>query len=193
MTRAEARALFEELVRQRSLLPPSGPRRDKLDAVVAYARGKVEDSDPLQLAPLLGIGEAAPRTEAALDRSLRAWPLQRLSPKLERWLAEIVIQSIGFRLALDTAFLSWKAAKVKAVERDGTVHVDLGRRNVWIQRALEVETSRDRYAPFEAAAIVVADFFHQARERGFFEATPADEAVAFWRLLALLVENADEG
>lgn len=191
MTRAQAKALFEELVRQRSLLPPSGSRRDKLDAVVEYARGKVLESDPLELGPLLGIGEAAPRTEAALDRSLRAWPLQRLSPKLERWLAEIVIQSIGFRLNLDTAFLSWRAAKVKAVRRDGSVDVDLGRRNEWIQRALDVQSSGGRLAPFEASALVVAEFFHQARERRFFEATPADEAVAFWRLLALLVENVD--
>lgn len=185
-----ARDLLAELVRQRCLMPPDGPRRPKLEAVINYARDKVRRDDPMGLSPMLGVIKETPSTGAALDRSLRAWPIKRLSPQLERWLAEIVIQSIGFRVHLDTAFLSWKAAKVQRIRADGSVELELGRRNEWVQRALEVGTSRDKNAPFEAAVLVVAEFFRQAREQKFFMHSPADEAVAYWRLLALLVENA---
>jgi hypothetical protein len=88
--------------------------------------------------------------------------------------------------------LSWSAAKVRTVRADGSLDVELGRRNAWVRRALEVGESGDRIAPFEAAALVIAEFFAQARARGFFAPTAADEAVAYWRLLALLFENGPE-
>jgi hypothetical protein len=186
---AMGRELMQELVRTRGLLSLDGPRRAKFDAVIDYAKSKIAKNDRLDLAETFGVSSEKPTTEATLDRSLRAWPLQRLAPQVERWLAEIVIQSVGFRVNLDLAYLSWKVAKVQRIRRDGSIDLDLGSRNEWVRRALEAPKTGDKLTAFEAATLVLAEFFRQVKERNLADPSPANQAVAYWRLLALLVDN----
>ncbi len=182
--------LLAAVVEQRFLAVPGSPQREKLEALVDYARKAVLLDDRLGLAPLLGVDRAPERpTETALDRSLRAWPLHRLPDRDDIWLEDAVVQSLGMQVVLEKAMLSWKAARITGRRPNGTLVLELGLRNTWINRATRVGSAERRIASLEAAVVVMAEFFRQTADQGTFVVSNPDRAVAYWRLLALLIEN----
>jgi hypothetical protein len=187
-----ARSLVAEALQQRALVPPEGPQRRRLDHFVEYARAKVGQSDRYQLAELLGAVQAGDRVEriAKLKQmSLDAVPLRPLQPRREALLADIVKQSLAMPVRFDASVLQWRPAKLGKRRRDGTLEVEFGLRNAWIQRALDESQQLDMPAHREAAllagVIVIAEFFVQARAKPELELGPEHLVVALWRLLRL--------
>lgn len=182
--------LLAAVVEQRFLAVPDSTQREKLEALVDYARKAVLLDDRLGLAHLLGVDRSPERqTETALDRSLRAWPLHRLPDRDDIWLEDAVVQSLGMHVILEKAMLSWKAARITGRRANGTIVLELGLRNTWINRATRVGSSERRVASLEAAVVILAEFFRQTADQGTFVVSNPDRAVAYWRLLALLIEN----
>ncbi len=188
-----ARELVADALRQRALLAPEGPQRRRLDHFVEYARTVVRKQDSYQLADLLGAHEVSDRAQqiAKLKQmSLTAVPLRPLSPRRDALLADIVRQSLAMPVHFDAAILQWRAAKLGKRRRDGSLELEFGLRNAWIQRALDEEQQLDmqahRQAALQAAVIVVAEFFFQARANLELELGEEHLVVALWRLLRLV-------
>ncbi|PRP95474.1 hypothetical protein ENSA5_39390 [Enhygromyxa salina] len=188
----EARALLADALRQRTLLPPDGPQRRRLDHFVEYIRGVVRVEDRFGLADDLGLGTPADRgarVVALREMSLGAAPLRPLTDRREALLAEVVRQSLAMRVHFDTAMLSWRPAKLGKRRRDGSLELEFGLRNRWVQRGLdegrELDAGEHRRAALLAGVLVVAAFFEQAREREDVELGAEHLVVALWRLLRL--------
>lgn len=188
----QARALLADALRQRTLLPPDGPQRRRLDHFVEYIRGAVRVEDRFELAEELGVSEPVGRGQrvAALRAmSLSAAPLRPLSGRREGMLSEIVRLSLAMRVHFDTAMLSWRPAKLGKRRRDGSLEIEFGLRNVWIQRGLdqgaELSAEQHRDAALLAGVLVVAEFFCEARGRDDVALGAEHLVVALWRLLKL--------
>ena len=67
--------------------------------------------------------------------------------------------------------------------------MEFGLRNTWVQRGLDEDRALDpathRRAALLAGVLVVAEFFHQAREADDVNVGPEHLVVALWRLLQL--------
>jgi hypothetical protein len=85
--------------------------------------------------------------------------------------------------------LSWRPAKLGKRRRDGSIEIEFGLRNAWIQRGLDEEqqltAEQHREAAMLAGVLVVAAFFEQAREREDINLGREHLVVALWRLLEL--------
>ena len=187
-----ARDLLADALRQRSLLPPDGPQRRRLDHFVEYARSVVRVDDRFGLADLLGASEAVDRGArfAALRQlSLGAAPLRPLSNRREALLVDVIRQSVAMALHFDTAILSWRPAKLGKRRSDGSFELEFGLRNTLIQNGLDegkaLSPEAHRHAALLAGVIVVAGFFEQLRENDVLEVGPEHVVVAMWRLLRL--------
>jgi hypothetical protein len=185
-----ARSLVAEALQQRALLPPDGPQRRRLDHFVDYARAVVAKSDRYQLAEVLGAGQGGDRLERIAklrQMSLEAVPLRPLQPRREALLADVVKQSLAMPVRFDAGMLQWRPAKLGRRRRDGSIEIEFGLRNAWIQRALDeaqqLQMPAHREAAFMAGVIVIAEFFTQARELPELELGPEHLIVALWRLL----------
>lgn len=181
-----AREMMRTVMRQRVMLPP-GERREKLEAFISYARKVADEDRDLTLREILGRPDVGRTAESTLDKSLRSMPLRQLNQKPALWLSEIIRQSIGLPIRVSTAFMSKKICSVEKVRADGTVEIEFGRRNPWIIAALQDGAGIG--APFQAGSLVLAEFFRQVKERRLIDVDPAYEAVAYWRLLALLFQQ----
>jgi hypothetical protein len=189
---AEARSLLADTLRQRALLPPDGPQRKRLDALVEYIRAKIREYDRFDLADDFGLTEPEDRgRKVALlkQMSLGAAPLRPLGRHREALLVDVVRQSLAMAVNFDTAMLSWKPAKLGKRRRDGSFELEFGLRNRWIQRGLDEDRqlSDDEHlrAALLAAVFVVAAFFEQGRARDDVDLTAEHLVVALWRLLQL--------
>jgi len=187
-----ARELLADALRQRTLLPPNGPQRRRLDHFVEYARSVVRTDDRFGLAAELGVSQPVDRgarVVALRHMSLKAAPLRPLSNRREALLADIVRQSIAMQVHFDTAMLSWRPAKLGKRRRDGSFQLEFGLRNAWIQRALDEDQAlslpEHRHAALLAGLICVAVFFQELRERDELDVGPEHLTVALWRLLQL--------
>ncbi|HVI04405.1 MAG TPA: hypothetical protein VM869_37215 [Enhygromyxa sp.] len=188
-----ARGLIADALRQRTLLPPDGPQRRRLDHFVEYVRTVVRAEDRFGLAAELGVAEPSDRARkiATLRQlSLRAAPLRPISNRREALLVDIVRQSVAMPLHFDTGLLSWRPAKLGKRRRDGSFEIEFGLRNAWIKRALDEDRALSpqvhRHAAFLAGVITVAAFFEQAREQDVLDVAPEHLVVALWRLLSLV-------
>jgi hypothetical protein len=188
-----ARGLLADALRQRTLLPPDGPQRRRLDHFVEYVRSVVRVEDRFGLAAELGLGDPADRGKkvATLRQlSLRAAPLRPISNRREALLVDIVRQSIAMPLHFDTGLLSWRPAKLGKRRRDGSFELEFGLRNAWIKRALDEDRALSleahRRAALLAGVITVASFFEQARAQNVLDVAPEHLVVALWRLLSLV-------
>jgi hypothetical protein len=187
-----ARELLSDALRQRTLLPPDGPQRRRLDHFVDYARSVVRTDDRFGLAADLGLTQLVDRgarVVALRQMSLQAAPLRPLSNRREALLADIVRQSIAMQVHFNTAILSWRPAKLGKRRRDGSFELEFGLRNPWIQRALDegqaLSLPEHRHAALLAGVVCVAVFFQEVRDRGELEVGPEHLTVALWRLLQL--------
>ncbi len=187
-----ARELLADALHQRALLPAEGPQRRRLDAFIEYARGTVAKIDRYQLGPLLGVGSAADRAEriAKLKQiSLDAVPLRPLQPHREALLVDVVKQALAMPVRFDAGMLQWRPAKLGKRRRDGSIEIEFGLRNAWIQRALDddkqLQIGPHREAALLAGLIVLAEFFLQARAVPELQLGPEHLVVALWRLLKL--------
>jgi hypothetical protein len=192
IVRGEARELLTDAMRQRTLLPPNGPTRRRLDAFVEYVRAKIRVKDSFALADEFGLTTPEdPGRRVAMLRamSLGAAPLRPLGNRREVLLQEVVRQSLAMAVHFDTAMLSWRPAKLGKRRRDGSLEIEFGLRNAWVQRGLdeEKELSADEHrdAALLAGVLVVAAFFEQAREREDINLGREHLVVALWRLLEL--------
>jgi hypothetical protein len=188
-----ARGLLADALRQRTLLPPDGPQRRRLDHFVEYVRGVVRVEDRFGLAAELGVGDPADRGKKVAtlrQMSLRAAPLRPISNRREALLVDIVRQSIAMPLHFDTGLLSWRPAKLGKRRRDGSFELEFGLRNAWIKRALDedraLSAEAHRRAALLAGVITVATFFEQARAQDVLDVAPEHLVVALWRLLSLV-------
>ncbi|PRQ08814.1 hypothetical protein [Enhygromyxa salina] len=188
----QARALLADALRQRTLLPPDGPQRRRLDHFVEYIRAAVRVEDRFALAEDLGLTEPedrGKRVAALRAMSLSAAPLRPLSGRREGSLSEVVRLSLAMRVHFDTAMLSWRAAKLGKRRRDDSLEIEFGLRNGWIQRGLDADGDlpdvEHRRAALLAGVFVIAEFFTQARERDDVPLGPEHLVVALWRLLKL--------
>lgn len=188
---ARARELLLSAPGQRALLPPLGRRREKLDHLLTYLRQTAKARDEFDMAEALGVdtkGERADRELELRRLSLRAAPLQPLPDQRVALLERVVVQSLAMKLRIGSAMLVWKAARLGRRRRD-TIDLDFGLRNAWVQRALDEERVLDRdahrHAALLAGALVVAEFFHQARPREDLALSDEHLSVALWRLLQL--------
>lgn len=188
-----ARGLIADALRQRTLLPPDGPQRRRLDHFVEYVRTVVRAQDRFGLAAELGLGEPADRGQkiATLRQmSLRAAPLRPISNRREALLVDIIRQSVAMPLHFDTGLLSWRPAKLEKRRRDGSFQLEFGLRNAWIKRALDEDKAlapeAQRRAALLAGVITVTAFFEQAREQELLDVQPEHLVVALWRLLNLV-------
>lgn len=188
----EARTLLADAMRQRTLLPPDGPTRRRLDAFVEYVRAKIRVKDSFALADDFGLTtpeDAGRRVAMLRAMSLGAAPLRPLGNRREVLLQEVVRQSLAMAVHFDTAMLSWRPAKLGKRRRDGSMEIEFGLRNAWIQRGLdeekELSAEEHRNAAMLAGVLVVASFFEQAREREDINLGREHLVVALWRLLEL--------
>ncbi|MFV8751240.1 hypothetical protein ACNOYE_11915 [Nannocystaceae bacterium ST9] len=187
-----ARSLVADALQQRALLAPEGAQRRRLDHFVEYARAVVGKTDRYQLAPLLGIagvGDRAERIAQLKQMSLAAVPLRPLQPRRDALLADVVKQALAMPVRFDAGLLQWRPAKLGKRRRDGSIEIEFGLRNAWIQRALDenkvLEMGPHREAALLAGVIVLAEFFSQARAVQELELGPEHLVVALWRLLKL--------
>jgi hypothetical protein len=185
-----ARSLVAEVLQQRALLPPDGAQRQRLDHFIEFARNVVGKTDHYNLAQALGASQASDRSEriAKLKQmSLDKVPLRPLQPRRDALLADIVKQSLAMPVRFDASILQWRAAKLAKRRRDGSIEIEFGLRNAWIQRALDegqqLQMGPHREAAFMAAVVVIAEFFGQARAMPELELGPEHLVVALWRLL----------
>lgn len=192
VVRREARALLADALRQRTLLPPDGPARKRLEHFIEYMRTRVRDKDTFGLAEELGVAEPAdPGRRVAMLRamSLGAAPLRSLGGRRDALLVEVVRQSLALAVHFDTAMLSWRPIKLGKRRRDGSFEIEFGLRNPWIQRGLDEDRQLDDDAHKQAALLagvfVVAGFFEQARRREDVDVGVEHLVVALWRLLQL--------
>jgi hypothetical protein len=166
----EGRALVATAVRQVALAPPGSQRRRALERFLGHCRAAIaEGRDRFGLQGLLAV-EAAPavlRAEHALPAKLP--PLRRL------WLPGIVRHALGKPTSIETAWLSWRAAKL-VDPRAIAWTVELGQRQRWNKRALADDASI--IDVFLASTVAVADVLAQA------EAPRSALAAALLRVLA---------
>ena len=180
----QIRGLARELVRralaERLLHPPESDEAEALAALIA--RLQAAPKEGAWLADLLPAAVAGPPARAVLlALSLQRQPLRRLLGGGPERFAQLLRQSLGRPIAVDTALLSWKVARLSASGDEW--RVELGRRSARIQRALD--PSAPAPAAYLAAALVVVGVAQQARQLGLRGATHDDEVVALYRLLAL--------
>lgn len=186
-----ARLLVASALQQRALLP-EGPQRRRLDAFVEFARGVVRKSDPYELAEALGakgLANPAERVAKLKQMSLDAAPLRPLLPRRDGLLLDVIKQSLAMKLRFDVGYLQWRAAKLGKRHRDGSLELEIGKRNAWIQRAVDADAKlhmpEHREAALRAGVIVLAEFFGQARAQPELGLGPEHLVVALWRLLKL--------
>lgn len=192
IVKTEARDLLADAIRQRTLLPPDGPARRRLDAFVGYVRAKIREQDTFRLSEEFGLtGPEDPGRRVAMLRamSLGVAPLRPLGSRREVLLQDVVRQSLAMAVHFDTAMLSWKPAKLGLRRRDGSLEIEFGLRNAWIQRGLDEQKQlapeEHRHAALLAGVLVVASFFEQARAREDLDLGREHLVVALWRLLEL--------
>jgi hypothetical protein len=192
IVRGEARELLSDAMRQRTLLPPNGPARRRLDAFVEYVRAKIREKDSFRLADDFGLTtpeDPGRRVMMLRAMSLGVAPLRPLGNRREVLLQEVVRQSLAMSVHFDTAMLSWRPVKLGKRRRDGSMELEFGLRNAWIQRGLDedkqLSPAEHRQAALLAGVLVVAAFFEQAREREDIDLGREHLVVALWRLLEL--------
>ncbi|MEZ4383574.1 MAG: hypothetical protein R3A79_19745 [Nannocystaceae bacterium] len=188
---ARLRELARELVRRalaaRLLHPPESREAAMIAALIERLRG-APARERGWIADLLPVDPDVPRRQWALARSLERIPLRRLLGGGSERLAQILRQSLGQGVALETAFLSWAPVRIleapaAADPKSGRWSLELGRRDRWVQAALPREAPLA--ASFDAAALILAVLLARARHEGLAGCDPVRESIAFYRLLAL--------
>lgn len=182
----QIRGLARELVRralaERLLHPPESVEAQALAALVARLQGAPREG--AWIADLLPPAvDGAPARAVALALSLQRQPIRRLLGGGPERLAQLLRQSLGRPVMVDSAMLSWKTARLEAAG-EGEWRVELGRRSARVQRALASDAPAA--ATYAAAALALALVIAQARQQGLRGATRDDLVVALYRLLALV-------
>jgi len=179
-----SRDLIRRALQERLLHPPESRESTAIAALIARlqgasARERSWVSDLLPAAPL------GPRRQKMLASSLERHPLRRLLGSGSERLTQVLRQSLGRRVVLETAFLSWKVARIVEVPagRSGHWTLELGRRDAWVQGALARDASHA--ATFDAAAVILATLFSRGRHEGLDGCDEVRESIAYYRLLAL--------
>lgn len=179
-----SRDLIRRALEERLLHPPESRESTAIAALIARLQGASAGerswvSDLLPAAPL------GPRRQQMLASSLQRHPLRRLLGSGSERLTQVLRQSLGRGVVLETAFLSWKVARILEVPagRKGHWRLELGRRDPWVQRALVRDGSQA--ATFDAAAVILATLFSRGRHEGLDGCDQVQESIAYYRLLAL--------
>jgi hypothetical protein len=165
---AHGRALVATAADQLVLVPPASERRRALERFLAHCRAAVRaGTDAAGVAPLIDEGRASAGPNGALGPA-------RLPGLVRAWLPLLLRHALGRPVEVDTAWLQWKAAKLR--DKKGLLSIELGSRHDWIARALaDGAHPRDAIA---AAMLVVADI---AGPAGI---APDDVALGLARILA---------
>jgi len=180
--RGLVRSVVAAAVSQRLLMAPGSDRRDDLERFVRKCRELAAKDPGLGLGEVLCLSDKEPSPHEDPMQSLRRHPLRKLPPVPRKWLASLVQQALVVPVDVDTAWLSWRPARLEARDR-GPLLVELGRRHDWINGALSDDP--DKVMVFAAACLAVADVLRQARAEKLAVATANAEAVALYRLLAM--------
>jgi len=183
---ARLRELAQELVRralaEQLLHPPESAEAEASQALMTRLRGAPRTLE--WIADLLPVEQGPPGRALALALSLQRQPLRRVVGLGQERLQQLLRQALGRAVAVETAMLSWKAARLRTEEGERAIWaIELGRRAETIQRAL----ARDATAAevYVAAVLIAGSVLAQAREQRLRGADPDDLVVALYRLLAL--------
>ncbi|MCA9638946.1 MAG: hypothetical protein KC420_23120, partial [Myxococcales bacterium] len=134
---------------------------------------------------LLPAADASPNRQAALAASLSGQALRRLLGGGGERLTLALRQALARPVVLETAFLSWRPARiVEGPETKGRWVLELGKRSATIQAALDRQANLA--ATFDAAALILATIMIEGRAQGIAGCEPVAEEVAVYRLLALV-------
>jgi hypothetical protein len=180
--RGLVRSVVAAAATQRFLMAPGSERRDDLERFVRACRDLAARDAGLGLAEALRLPDKEPSPHEDPMRSLKRHPLHKLPPVPRKWLASLVRQALVLPVEVDTAWLSWRPARLEVGER-GPPRIELGRRHDWVGGALSDEP--DKVMIFAAACLAVADVLRQARAEKLAMAGPGAETVALYRLLAM--------
>jgi len=179
-----SRELLRRALDQRLYHPPES--REALAVAALIARLQAAPArERTWISDLLPSASAGPRRQQVLARSLERHPLRRLIGSGSERLAQVLRQSLTCGVVLETAFLSWRAARILEAPagRAGRWTLELGRRDAWVQAALARDATLS--ATFEAAAVVLATIYNRGRHEGLPGCDSLSESIAYYRLLAL--------
>ncbi len=185
---ARLRDLSRELVRraldQRLLHAPGSREAQAIAALTARLQAAAAD-ERSWVADLLPSRSTGLPRQQVLARSLDRLPLRRLLGSGSERLTQVLRQSLGRSVVLETAFLSWRAARILEVPRGSRGHwkIELGRRDAWIGAALARDASLAQ--TFDTAALILVTLFRRGRHEGIDGCDPLRESITFYRLLAL--------
>ncbi len=185
---ARLRDLSRELVRraldQRLLHSPGSREAQAIAALIVRLRAAAAD-ERSWVADLLPSRSTGLPRQQVLARSLDRLPLRRLLGGGSERLTQVLRQSLGRSVILETAFLSWSVARILEVPRGPRGHwkLELGRRDAWIGAALARDASVAQ--TFDTAALILATLFRRGRHEGIDGCDPLRESIVFYRLLAL--------
>ena len=160
----QGRALVARIIRERALMPPGSRRRAQLESFVKDVRAAVvAGRDRIGLAELFDV--SPPRESPVTAASL--------PPYRDLWLGLLIRHALQRKVTLDTAFLSWRAARVLDAGDPG--EIELGRRHGWVKAALATDATPA--AALRCAALVACEVHEAVPQWG-----PLDPALR--RLLA---------
>lgn len=185
---AQLRGLARELVRravdERHLHPPESREAAAIAALIERLRA-APPRERAWIADLLPAADASPNRQAALAASLSGQALRRLLGGGGERLTLALRQALARPVVLETAFLSWRPARiVEGPETKGRWVLELGKRSATIQAALDRQANLA--ATFDAAALILATIMIEGRAQGIAGCEPVAEEVAVYRLLALV-------
>ncbi len=190
---ARLRELSRDLIRraleQRLLHPPESREAAAIAALIARLQGG-SARERGWISDLLPSAPVGARRQQRLAASLERQPLRRLLGSGSERLTQVLRQSLGRGVVLETAFLSWKVVRILEVPagRNGHWTLELGRRDAWVQGALARDGSLA--ATFDAAAVILATLFSRGRHEGLEGCDTVRESIAYYRLLALAFAHA---
>jgi hypothetical protein len=141
-----------ELLRQAqagaTLSPPGSERRQGLEAFLRGVRESIARGHDRIGIDLDGDGHTRPAV--GHPPPLRGRP--------DGWLGQLVRYALGRQVQLDSAWFSWRAARVADSRFPG--RIELGRLDRWIRSAMSTQASADEV--LMAACLVVAESLEQA-------------------------------
>ncbi len=182
-------ALIQGLIRTLPLQPPGSVERERAEAYVLKLRSWLatqgERLDPRLAAirSILQLEAMQDPLEPAIDRTLRSWPLRPPRGPITGWLGQMLTHSLGVRLDVSTAMLSWKAVRVLDAG-PGFARVEFGLRHSLVHASV---VDGDRPATYLALPFAVADYFQEVERVRAVSLSPTDRHLAYWRSLAQIV------
>jgi hypothetical protein len=139
-----ARQLFEVAVQTAACSPPDSERRGELDRFIAGVRTAI-DAGRNRLGIALPDDAGPERDSPGRPPAMRGLP--------DAWLGPLVRYALGRPVQLESARLSWRAARVMDANEPG--RIELGRLDGWIRRALTTDATTE--SVLLAACLVVAE------------------------------------